>query len=53
MQIYLLFPVIRWVLKKTERYHAWLFGVALAYQVWLTSGCTTTGTARDLAPRSG
>jgi poly(3-hydroxybutyrate) depolymerase/peptidoglycan/LPS O-acetylase OafA/YrhL len=38
MQIYLLFPVIRWVLKKTERYHAWLFGVALAYQVWLTVG---------------
>src|SRR5580692_8774212 len=38
MQIYLLFPVIRWVLKKTERYHAWLFGVALAYQVWLTTG---------------
>ncbi len=38
MQIYLLFPVIRWVLKKTEGYHAWLFGVALAYQVWLTIG---------------
>jgi poly(3-hydroxybutyrate) depolymerase/peptidoglycan/LPS O-acetylase OafA/YrhL len=38
MQIYLLFPVIRWVLKKTERYHAWLFGLALAYQVWLTIG---------------
>jgi poly(3-hydroxybutyrate) depolymerase/peptidoglycan/LPS O-acetylase OafA/YrhL len=38
MQIYLLFPVIRGVLKKTERYHAWLFGVALAYQVWLTIG---------------
>lgn len=38
MQIYLLFPVIRWVLKKTERHHAWLFGIALAYQVWLTIG---------------
>jgi poly(3-hydroxybutyrate) depolymerase/peptidoglycan/LPS O-acetylase OafA/YrhL len=38
MQIYLLFPVIRWVLKKTERYHAWLFAVALAYQAWLTIG---------------
>jgi len=38
MQIYLLFPVIRWVLKKTERYHAWVFGIALAYQVWLTVG---------------
>jgi peptidoglycan/LPS O-acetylase OafA/YrhL len=36
MQIYLLFPAIRWALKKTERYHAWLFAVALAYQVWLT-----------------
>jgi poly(3-hydroxybutyrate) depolymerase/peptidoglycan/LPS O-acetylase OafA/YrhL len=38
MQIYLLFPVIRWVLKKTERYHAWLFGAALVYQAWLTVG---------------
>jgi poly(3-hydroxybutyrate) depolymerase/peptidoglycan/LPS O-acetylase OafA/YrhL len=38
MQIYLLFPVVRWVLKKTERYHAWLFGVALGYQVWLSIG---------------
>ena len=38
MQIYLLFPLIRWVLKKTERYHAWLFGAALAYQAWLTIG---------------
>jgi poly(3-hydroxybutyrate) depolymerase/surface polysaccharide O-acyltransferase-like enzyme len=38
MQIYLLLPLIRWVLKKTERYHAWLFGIALAYQAWLTVG---------------
>jgi poly(3-hydroxybutyrate) depolymerase/peptidoglycan/LPS O-acetylase OafA/YrhL len=38
MQIYLLFPLIRWVLKKTERYHAWLFFAALAYQGWLTVG---------------
>jgi len=38
MQIYLLFPLIRWVLKKTEGYHAWLFGAALAYQAWLTVG---------------
>jgi poly(3-hydroxybutyrate) depolymerase/peptidoglycan/LPS O-acetylase OafA/YrhL len=38
MQIYLLFPLIRWVLRKTEGYHAWLFGVALAYQAWLTVG---------------
>ena len=36
MQIYLLFPLIRWILKKTERYHAWVFGLALAYQAWLT-----------------
>jgi len=36
MQIYLLFPLIRWVLLKTERYHAWLFAAALAYQGWLT-----------------
>jgi poly(3-hydroxybutyrate) depolymerase/surface polysaccharide O-acyltransferase-like enzyme len=38
MQIYLLFPLIRWVLKKTEGYHTWLFGLALAYQAWLTVG---------------
>ena len=38
MQIYLLFPLIRWVLKKTVGYHAWLFGIALAYQAWLTVG---------------
>lgn len=38
MQIYLLFPVIRWAVKKTEGYHAWLFAAALAYQVWLTVG---------------
>jgi poly(3-hydroxybutyrate) depolymerase/peptidoglycan/LPS O-acetylase OafA/YrhL len=36
MQIYLLFPVIRWVLKKTERYHAWLFAAAVVYQGWLS-----------------
>jgi len=36
MQIYLLFPLIRRVLKKTERYHAWLLCVALGYQAWLT-----------------
>jgi poly(3-hydroxybutyrate) depolymerase/surface polysaccharide O-acyltransferase-like enzyme len=38
MQIYLLFPVIRWALKRTERYHAWLLGIALGYQAWLTTG---------------
>ena len=38
MQIYLLFPLLRWVLKKTEGYHAWLFAAALAYQAWLTVG---------------
>jgi poly(3-hydroxybutyrate) depolymerase/surface polysaccharide O-acyltransferase-like enzyme len=37
MQIYLLFPVIRWVLQKTERYHAWLFAAAVVYQVWVTT----------------
>ena len=36
MQIYLLFPVLRWVLKKTEGYHRWLFAAAVAYQFWLT-----------------
>ena len=36
MQIYLLFPVLRWVLAKTEGYHRWLFAVAVAYQLWLT-----------------
>jgi poly(3-hydroxybutyrate) depolymerase/peptidoglycan/LPS O-acetylase OafA/YrhL len=38
MQIYLLFPLLRWVLKKTERYHWWVFAVALVYQVLLTIG---------------
>jgi poly(3-hydroxybutyrate) depolymerase/surface polysaccharide O-acyltransferase-like enzyme len=38
MQIYLLFPLIKWVLKKTERYHAWLLLAALVYQAWLTVG---------------
>jgi poly(3-hydroxybutyrate) depolymerase/surface polysaccharide O-acyltransferase-like enzyme len=36
MQIYLLFPLIRWALKRTERYHAWIFCLALAYQAWIT-----------------
>jgi peptidoglycan/LPS O-acetylase OafA/YrhL len=36
MQIYLLFPVLRWVLAKTEGYHRWLFAAAVAYQLWLT-----------------
>jgi peptidoglycan/LPS O-acetylase OafA/YrhL len=36
MQIYLLFPVIRWVLRKTEGYHRWLLGAAAVYQLWLT-----------------
>jgi poly(3-hydroxybutyrate) depolymerase/peptidoglycan/LPS O-acetylase OafA/YrhL len=36
MQIYLLFPLIRWMLEKTERHHAGLLGAALAYQAWLT-----------------
>ena len=36
MQIYLLFPVLRWVLRKTEGYHRWLLAAAVAYQFWLT-----------------
>ncbi len=36
MQIYLLFPVLRWVLAKTEGYHRWLFAAAVGYQLWLT-----------------
>jgi poly(3-hydroxybutyrate) depolymerase/peptidoglycan/LPS O-acetylase OafA/YrhL len=36
MQIYLLFPLIRWLLKRTEGHHGWVFSVALAYQAWLT-----------------
>ena len=38
MQIYLLFPLIRWVLKKTEGYHWWLFAAACVYQLVLTIG---------------
>ena len=36
MQIYLLFPALRWVLRKTEGYHRWLLAAAVAYQFWLT-----------------
>lgn len=36
MQMYLLFPAFRWVLRKTEGYHRWLLAAACAYQVWLT-----------------
>jgi peptidoglycan/LPS O-acetylase OafA/YrhL len=35
MQIYLLFPVFRWVLRKTEGYHLWLLAAALVYQLAL------------------
>jgi peptidoglycan/LPS O-acetylase OafA/YrhL len=37
MQIYLLFPVFRWVLRKTEGHHVWLLAAALAYQLALTT----------------
>jgi peptidoglycan/LPS O-acetylase OafA/YrhL len=37
MQIYLLFPVFRWVLRKTEGYHGWLLAVAFVYQFALTT----------------
>jgi peptidoglycan/LPS O-acetylase OafA/YrhL len=33
---YLLFPLLRWVLRKTEGYHRWLLAAAVAYQLWLT-----------------
>jgi peptidoglycan/LPS O-acetylase OafA/YrhL len=36
MQMYLLFPAFRWVLRKTEGYHRWLLAAAFVYQVWLT-----------------
>jgi len=36
MQMYLLFPVCRWVLRKTEGYHLWLLAAAVVYQFWLT-----------------
>ena len=53
MQIYLLFPLIRWVLRKTEGYHRWLLAAAVAYQFWLTCalhyhlGRHATGSSRS------
>ena len=37
MQVYALFPVIRWVLRKTAGHHAALFATACVYQVVLTA----------------
>jgi poly(3-hydroxybutyrate) depolymerase/peptidoglycan/LPS O-acetylase OafA/YrhL len=37
MQVYLVFPLIRWVLAKTAGHHGLLFLTALAYQVALTT----------------
>ena len=37
MQVYALFPVIRWVLRKTAGYHGWLFAAACAYQLALSA----------------
>jgi peptidoglycan/LPS O-acetylase OafA/YrhL len=37
MQIYLLFPVFRWLLRKTEGYHLWLLAAAVIYQLALTT----------------
>jgi peptidoglycan/LPS O-acetylase OafA/YrhL len=37
MQVYALFPVIRWVLKKTAGHHAVLFAAAVVYQLLLTA----------------
>ena len=36
MQMYLLFPLVRWLLRKTAGHHRVLFFVALVYQVVLT-----------------
>jgi len=36
MQMYLLFPPVRWLLRKTERHHRALFFVVLIYQLVLT-----------------
>lgn len=37
MQVYALFPAIRWLLRRTEGYHGWLFGAACAYQIALSA----------------
>ena len=37
MQVYLLFPVLRWVLRKTAGHHVALFAAACVYQVALTA----------------
>lgn len=37
MQMYALFPVIRWALKKTAGYHGWMFAVACVYQLALSA----------------
>ena len=37
MQVYLLFPVLRWVLRKTAGHHVALFLAACAYQLALTA----------------
>ena len=37
MQVYLLFPVLRWVLRKTEGHHVALFLAVCAYQLALTA----------------
>ena len=57
MQIYLLFPALRWVLRKTEGYHRWLLAAAVAYQLWLTCalhyhlGRPATGPVRAVPER--
>ena len=37
MQVYLLFPVLRWLLRKTAGHHVALFAAACAYQLALTA----------------
>jgi poly(3-hydroxybutyrate) depolymerase/peptidoglycan/LPS O-acetylase OafA/YrhL len=36
MQVYLLFPLVRWLLRKTTGYHGLLFGVLCVYQLVFT-----------------
>ena len=42
MQVYALFPVLRWVLRKTAGHHGALFLAACAYQIVLTAALATS-----------
>ena len=50
MQVYLLFPVLRWVLRKTAGHHVALFAAACVYQLALTARCSTTWCGPDRLP---